>query len=138
MSNNHEQAISTLKILLSNLNSTTKSLSKKAETSGQSWGGADVMIISADETTQKQFIRPDTAHVTILSTPHFNELGQLYKIIMQQISKSEKYNSLTKFTFWPEITKVLIEVEKSKTATLNDKVQTALEKTIQLLEQSDQ
>lgn len=128
---NNNQCVEALQTLLAQLDKTIKTLHRKRKISGQSWGGAGAMIISNDEETLKQFQHVSAQDVVILSSPDFNELGELYALLLNHISKSANYNHITKMTIWPEITK--IEIEGTDSATLEQKVVVAINKTIELL-----
>lgn len=130
---NNNQCVEALQTLLAQLDKTIKTLHRKRKISGQSWGGAGAMIISNDEETLKQFQHVSAHDVVILSSPDFNELGELYALLLDHISKSASYNHITKMTIWPEITKALIEIEGTDSATLEQKVVVAINKTIELI-----
>ena len=127
-----KKCIEELQTLKANLDETLKKLRRRKKTSGQSWGGAGAMIISNDEDTLKQFQHSSSSDVT-LSSPDFNELGALYNLLLKHISNHQKYNYFTKLTIWPEITNSLIDIEASGSATLEQKVVVAINKTIELL-----
>ena len=90
------------------------------------------MIISNDEETLKQFQHVFGSDV-VLASADFNELGALFSLILKHIGTHQNYNYLTKLTLWPEITRSLIEIEATGSATLEQKVVVAINRIIELL-----
>lgn len=63
--------------------------------SGQSWGGADAMVISDDLNTRKQFAHRDGQDV-ILCTSHAYAIGNLY----MKLKKITAANYFSKLEMW--------------------------------------
>ncbi len=78
---------------------------------GQSWGGADAMVISADQETQDQY-----KHVTDakLISRHTQAIGRLYRKIKNIVAKEECYDHLTKLELWGRITEAGSKSTKGK------------------------
>lgn len=74
---------------------------------GQSWGGADVMIISNDENTFAKY-----AHFQgqKLITKYAYELGYLYQELRPIIAEHPHFSSLSKLEFWGLLTEQLINI----------------------------
>ena len=76
---------------------------------GQSWGGAEAMVISADLETIAQFAHR-VGKDAILSTVHAYAIGELYRQLMR--ITAEDY--FTKFEMWGMATKVGSQAVESK------------------------
>ena len=76
---------------------------------GQSWGGAGVMIISADEKTLATYSH---FHGPKLITKYAYELGHLYQGLRPIISEHPHFSSLSKLEFWGVLTEDLINTIK--------------------------
>ena len=78
---------------------------------GQSWGGADVMIISNDENTITKY-----AHFQgqKLITKYAYEIGYLYKQLRTIIAEHPHFSSLSKLEFWGLLTEELVNIVEKK------------------------
>jgi hypothetical protein len=76
---------------------------------GQSWGGADVMIITTDEETLSKY-----AHFQgqKLATKYAYEIGRLYQELRPIISEHPHFSSLSKLEFWGALTEQLANTVK--------------------------
>jgi hypothetical protein len=74
---------------------------------GQSWGGADVMIISNDENTCAKY-----AHFQgqKLITKYAYEIGYLYQKLRPIIAEHPHFSSLSKLEFWGLMTEQLLNI----------------------------
>lgn len=77
---------------------------------GQSWGGADVMIITTDEETLSTY-----AHFQgqKLATKYAYEIGRLYQELRPIISEHPHFSSLSKLEFWGALTEQLVNTVKT-------------------------
>lgn len=74
---------------------------------GQSWGGADVMIITTDEKTLAEY-----AHFQgqKLITKYAYEMGYLYQELRPIIAEHPHFSSLSKLEFWGLLTEQLTNI----------------------------
>lgn len=68
---------------------------------GQSWGGAEAMVISDDAATIASFSHSSAEK---LCTQHAADIGRFYKSIMRSLSDDSNYNYFNKYEFWGRIT----------------------------------
>jgi len=78
---------------------------------GQSWGGADVMIILNDENT---FARYAHFQGQKLITKYAYEIGYLYKKLRPIIAEHPHFSSLSKLEFWGLLTEELVNIVEKK------------------------
>ena len=74
---------------------------------GQSWGGADVMIITADERTLAEYAHFQSQK---LITKYAYEIGCLYQELRPIIAEHPHFSSLSKLEFWGLLTEQLINI----------------------------
>jgi hypothetical protein len=77
---------------------------------GQSWGGADVMIISDDEATLAAYTHFQGPK---LITKYAYEIGHLYQELRPIISEHPHFSSLSKMEFWGVLTEQLVNTIKT-------------------------
>jgi hypothetical protein len=77
---------------------------------GQSWGGADVMVITPDEKTVATYTHFKGPK---LITKYAYEIGFLYQGLRPIISEHPHFSSLSKLEFWGELTKQLTNTVKT-------------------------
>lgn len=74
--------------------------SKNSEFQGQSWGGANCMVISNDSQTQQAF---NHFNGEILLTAYAKEIGNLFNSIKDLLDESSGYDHLSKLELWGEL-----------------------------------
>jgi hypothetical protein len=79
----------------------------KKKFQGQSWGGADVMILTTDEETLAEY-----AHFQgqKLITKYAYEMGYLYQELRPIIAEHPHFSSLSKLEFWGLVTEQLANI----------------------------
>ena len=78
---------------------------------GQSWGGAGVMIITADKKTVDTY---DHFQGPKLITKYAYEIGHLYQELRPIINEHHYFSSLSKLEFWGVLTEELANTVKAE------------------------
>jgi hypothetical protein len=93
--------IEKLQVLKQQISAESNLPSKNYELEGQTWGGANCMVISNDRETQQYF---KNFKGEILSTTYAKEVGNLYNSIKVLLDEPSGYDYLSKLELWGELT----------------------------------
>lgn len=77
---------------------------------GQSWGGAEVMVLSNDKETKKQFSHFKGETIVSEYAP---QIGALFRRVARISATSSKYDYLSKYVFWGSLAEAVNSAKKN-------------------------
>lgn len=95
------------------------SLISKPKFKGQSWGGADVIVLSKDDETKKSYSH--FSGVTVISS-YATEIGDLFRKILSIVGKSPNYHYLSKYMLWGEVGLAASSVDEDKSTAILEEI----------------